>query len=126
TDAFLQIDFENGASAAYVQSFSSPIARTETLILGEQGMLALDYQGAALFQRETGRQPVERWSNPYAGANKPESVLAGLNHLLCAIETDQEPPNGGRDNLRTVALLDAAYRSAEEQRVVQFPREAEP
>jgi D-apiose dehydrogenase len=123
TEAFLQIAFENGAAAAYVQSFSSPIARTETLILGERGMLSLDYQGAALFQREAGQQPVERWSNPYAGANKPESVFAGLDQLLGAIETDQEPPNGGRDNLQTVALLDAAYRSAAEQRVIQISSE---
>src|SRR6266571_6584008 len=34
TEAFVQITFQKGASAAYVQSFSSPIARTETLILG--------------------------------------------------------------------------------------------
>jgi predicted dehydrogenase len=126
TDAFLQIGFENGASAAYVQSFSSPIARTETLILGEQGMLSLDYQGAALFQREAGQQPAERWANPYGGANKPESVFEGLNQLLSAIETEREPPNSGQDNLRTVALLEAAYRSAAEQQIIHLPSETEP
>lgn len=121
TDAFLQLAFANGASVAYVQSFSSPIVSTETLILGDRGALKLDYQGAAFFTREAGPQPAERWMNPYAGANKPESVFVGLDHLLTAIETGQEPPNSGEENLRTVALLDAAYRSAAEERLILFP-----
>src|SRR5262249_55534680 len=69
TEAFAQITFENVASVAYVQSFSSPISRTETLILGEEGLLSLDYQKAALFKREAGHEPVEQWTNPFAGAN---------------------------------------------------------
>jgi predicted dehydrogenase len=120
TEAFVQIAFETGASASYVQSFSSPLARTETLIFGAEGLLSLNYQGAALFKREAGREPVEQWPNPFAGANKPESAFAGLHHLLMALETGEEPPNSGRDNLKTVALLDAAYRSAAEQRPVSF------
>jgi len=66
------------------------------------------------------KTPAERWTNPYAGAKKPESVLAGLERLLTAIETGQAPSNSGADNLRTVALLDAAYRSAAEDRLVLF------
>jgi len=112
TDAFLQIAFENQATASYVQSFSSPVARTQTLVLGEEGMLTLDYQGAALFRREAGREPVETWTNPDAGPNKPESTYRCLAHLLTSIETGQAPPNSGRDNLRSIALLDGAYRSA--------------
>jgi predicted dehydrogenase len=120
TDAFVQITFEKGASISYVQSFSSPVNRTETLILGEEGLLSLDYQKAALYKREACRGPVEQWTNPFAGANKPESAFEGLNHLLAAIETDGEPPNSGPDNLKTVALLDAAYRSATEQQPILF------
>jgi predicted dehydrogenase len=130
TDASVQITFKCGAVATYVQSFSSPLARTETLVLGEKGLLLLDYQGAALYQRGLppfprgdGRgvpEPVERWTNPYAGSGKPESAFAGLNHLLTALETGEEPPNSGEDNLRSIALLDAAYRSAAEGRVILF------
>jgi UDP-N-acetyl-2-amino-2-deoxyglucuronate dehydrogenase len=120
TDAHLQIAFDDGVSVAYVQSFSSPFTRTETLIEGDEGWLSLGYGGAALFQRAAGQQPVERWSNPFAGASKPESTFLCLDQLLTAIETGEEPPNSGRDNLHTVALLDAAYRSAAEQRVVSM------
>jgi D-apiose dehydrogenase len=126
TDAFLQIAFENGATAAYVQSFSSPLARTETLISGEKALLMLSYAGTAFYQRGAAHQPVETWANPYAGANKPESTFLCLDHLLTALETGQEPPNSGRDNLRTVALLDAAYRSAIEEHPILFPAEAAP
>jgi predicted dehydrogenase len=124
TDAFLQIAFDNGAAAAYVQSFSSPLARTETLIAGAEGLLSLSHAGAALFQRGSGQQPVESWANPYAGSNKPEATFVCLDQLLTAIETGHEPLNSGRDNLRTVALLDAAYRSAAEEGLVVCPGEA--
>jgi predicted dehydrogenase len=120
TDATVQIAFETGAVATYIQSFSTPLARTETLVLGEVGLLVLTYQGAALYQREAGREPVERWSNPYAGPGKPESAFAGLDHLLTAVENGGAPPNSGEDNLNSIALLDAAYRSAVEGRIISF------
>ena len=41
-----------------------------------------------------------------------------MSQLLIAIERDEEPEIGGRDNLNTMALVDAAYRSAEEHRAV--------
>lgn len=113
TEATVQIVFEGGAVATYVESFSSPVSRCETLITGEKGSLKLDYSGAAFWDAGAGREPSERWDNPHAGSEKPESVFAALDQLLTAIEQDSEPANSGRDNLKTVALLDAAYRSAE-------------
>lgn len=123
TEAFVQLAFEDGTPVSYVQSFSSPLARTETLVFGEEGLLRLHYGGAALHRREGGREPVQEWENPHAGLHKPESVFACLDPLLAAIERGEEPPNGGRDNLRTVALLEAAYRSAEEGREIRLHEE---
>lgn len=120
TEASVQITFDGGAMATYVQSFSSACSRTETLVIGERGTLQLNYDGAALYTRAHGREPQQRWDNPYAGANKPDSAFAGLDHLLTAIEQGSEPPNSGRDNLKTVALLEGAYRSTNKDRVVQF------
>jgi predicted dehydrogenase len=40
-------------------------------------------------------------------------MFLGLDRLLTAVETGTEAANSGRDNLRTIALLDAAYRSAD-------------
>ena len=48
----------------------------------------------------------------------PDAFIGTMAQLLCAVESGEEPEIGGRDNLQTMALVDAAYRSAEEQRVV--------
>ena len=120
TEATVQITFEDGTFATYMQSFSSPFARTETLVIGEAGMLTLDYGWVTLHDRTQSASPVERWVNPYAGANKPESAYAGLNALLTALEEVGTPENGAEDNLKTVALLEAAYRSADRQAIVTF------
>jgi len=124
TEAHVQIAFAGGAAVSYVQSFSSPVARTETLVLGETGTLVLNYDGAARFDRDHRKEPKQRWANPFAGPGKPESAFQGLERLLAAIETPgTEPENSGHDNLRTVALLEAAYRSAEQQRPVSLAEE---
>jgi hypothetical protein len=41
-----------------------------------------------------------------------------MAQLLIALETNSEPAISGRDNLHTMALVDAAYRSASEHRAV--------
>ncbi len=41
-----------------------------------------------------------------------------MGQLLIALETGRPPVVSGRDNLKTVALVEAAYRSATEHRVV--------
>jgi predicted dehydrogenase len=47
-------------------------------------------------------------------------MFRSLDRLLTAIENGGEPSNSGRDNLRTVALLDAAYRSAEQRTPIEL------
>jgi predicted dehydrogenase len=43
-----------------------------------------------------------------------------MGQLLIALETRSQPAIGGRDNLKTMALVDAAYRSASEHRAVRL------
>jgi hypothetical protein len=43
-----------------------------------------------------------------------------MTQLLCAIEQGKEPEISGRDNLKTMALVDAAYLSAAEHRAVDL------
>jgi D-apiose dehydrogenase len=120
TDAWVQIVFERGTTVSYVQSFSSPISRAETLVLGEKGTLVLTYEDIVLFNNEKVAEPRERWTNPFSGKNKPESAFKGLDNLLLALEQRTEPPNSGYDNLKTMALLDGAYRSAREQSILML------
>ena len=48
----------------------------------------------------------------------PDAFAGPMADLLCALEAGREPETGGDDNLRTMALVDAAYRSVEEHRAV--------
>ena len=48
----------------------------------------------------------------------PDAFVGTMAQLLIALETGEEPAIGARDNLKTMALVEAAYRSAEEHRAV--------
>ena len=41
-----------------------------------------------------------------------------MAQLLIALEEGCEPAISGRDNLKTMALVEAAYRSSEEKRAI--------
>ena len=113
TDLSVQVAFDSGTFATYIDSFSSLVPRCEALIIGERGTLRLDYDGMALFDRSGASQPTQKWSNPFAGDGKPDSAFECLSQLLLALESGAQPSNGGRDNLQTLSLMEAAYLSAE-------------
>jgi len=48
----------------------------------------------------------------------PDAFIGTMSQLLIAVEDGAEPAISGRDNLKTMALVDAAYRSAAEHRAV--------
>jgi predicted dehydrogenase len=115
TDAYVQIDF-GPVPVSYTQSFSSRFAATDTVVIGERATLEFGY-GTLTRHTADGTQV---WTNPYAGPGKPESAFRSLNRLLDAVDTGQPPSNSGRDNLKTIALLEAAYESARQGRAVEL------
>ena len=115
TDAFVQIDF-GPVPVSYVQSFSSRVAATDTIVVGDRATLEFGYGTLTRHSADGARQ----WTNPYAGPGKPESAFRSLNRLLDAIDTGLPPGNSGRDNLKTIALLEAAYQSAQQGRPVEL------
>lgn len=48
----------------------------------------------------------------------PDAFAGTMAQLLCALEDGTEPEISGEDNLKTMALVDACYRSVEEHRAV--------
>ncbi|WP_308639534.1 Gfo/Idh/MocA family protein [Paenibacillus silvisoli] len=50
----------------------------------------------------------------------PDAFQGTMAQLLRAVESDTEPEIGGRDNLRTIACVDACYKSIAEERTVTF------
>jgi len=60
------------------------------------------------------RQP--RWNEVWF----PDAFVGPMADLLIALERGTEPTLSGRDNLETLALVDACYRSAREHRAVEI------
>lgn len=50
----------------------------------------------------------------------PDAFVGPMAQLLIALETNTEPEISGRDNLETMALVEACYRSAQEHRAVEL------
>jgi predicted dehydrogenase len=60
-----------------------------------------------------------RWRRPrWKEAWFPDAFIGPMGELLCALEDCREPALSGRDNLYTMALVEAAYRSADKHRAV--------
>lgn len=114
TDGTVQVVFENDTVVTYVQSFSSAIGRTEMIVIGEKGTIIAS-DGKVNLYRPREKTPEQTWENH---VSREIATFEGINHLFTSIETGVEAPNSSQDNLKTVSLLDAAYVSAEEQRIV--------
>jgi len=56
----------------------------------------------------------------WTGSWFPDAFAGTMGQLLIALETGQPPAISGRDNLKTMALVDAAYLSAEKKRLVKL------
>ncbi|MBW7454167.1 Gfo/Idh/MocA family protein [Paenibacillus sepulcri] len=120
TDATVQIVFENNAVATYVQSFSSTFNKTEMIVIGETGTIVTSHNKAELY-RKGDKTPSESWDNYIS---REVQTYEGLNQLLTSLETGEEPSNSSSDNLKIVSMLDAAYVSAKENRIVQLQQGA--
>jgi len=50
----------------------------------------------------------------------PDAFSGPMAGLLCALESGEPPDIDGRDNLKTMALVDACYRSVADHRAVEI------
>jgi predicted dehydrogenase len=96
TRALVRCEGADGRSEGRLGLFDDyPVGRADSLSFSSRG------DG-----RESERTFEERWI--------PDAFAGPMAELQLAIEEDREPLTSGRDNLRTLALVEAAYRSASE------------
>ena len=82
---------------------------------GTTGSLLLQKRSATVDQytmivQQLGGEPEHR---DYSGGDIFRSAIGeSMRCLLLAVDTDSEPTHSGRDNLQTMAIVDAAYLSA--------------
>jgi len=50
----------------------------------------------------------------------PDAFAGPMAQLMCAIEENREPEIGGKDNLKTMALVEACYLSTEQHRAISL------
>ncbi|MCC2686394.1 MAG: oxidoreductase domain protein [Paenibacillaceae bacterium] len=117
TDATVQITFQNQVFATYAQSFSSTFRRAELIVIGEKGTIVAPGVDSVNLYLKGDKTPSQTWSNKSSTAI---GTVEGLKHLFAWLETGIEAPNSAQDNLKVVSLLDAAYISAKEQRIVHL------
>ena len=92
-------------------------------IEGSEGGLELTMDGAIVVvgqagtRRESPQKPVVSWAIPPLHVVH-ESVLATCRHMFEALQAGRDAETSGRDNLKTCALVEAAYQAAESGRAV--------
>lgn len=95
------------------------IEGTDGLAIGDLGWVKTPYTSPSQLRYATKgdaafTQPT--WTESWF----PDAFIGTMSQLLIALETGTPPAISGRDNLKTMALVDAAYRSAAERRVVRL------
>jgi predicted dehydrogenase len=115
------IEMERDVSVQYLGTLTSHRDEYTLWIEGEEGVLWTDRK--RVWWRKKGSRfflPVGKTSVP-KGDELPyprEGTASLLNSLRDALLRGQEPETSARDNLQTLAIVEAGKRSAEEQRRV--------
>ena len=125
--AAILLEFENGIVAEGFYLFAAyrvpiPTATSElTIIYGDKGVihnvLGWHIYSTEIPQYSGGQTKLEWAPPPYR-----ESLVLEVRHFLECIRDGVEPLTSGRDNLGTMAVIDAVYRAAETHSVQPVER----
>ena len=129
------LEFDNGARASsWDDVWAGPalegaesdisikwrVEGTEGMARGTIGWPSYPARTPSTLDFTTTRQPgywfQPRWKEVWF----PDAFVGPMAELLLALEQKREPSIGGRDNLKTMALVEACYRSAKEHRAVEI------
>lgn len=93
---------------------------TEGLAKGTIGWPSYPERTPSTLDFTTTKQPSQwlrpRWDDVWF----PDAFVGPMAQLLVALETDSEPEISGQENLGTMALVEACYRSVDEHRAVEI------
>ena len=116
--ATIALEFENGAIGEAFFTFAAyqnpiPTASHELVILyGTKGMIN-NINGWHMYSTELDAYSRAMTSLELPNADYPTSFVHEVKHFLDCIESNREPLTSGRDNLKTIAVIDAIYQAAE-------------
>ncbi len=108
------LDFPGGTVVSLSFSMSSYANADNCLLDCENGSLVMEYSQLTLIL--DGQEPVIK-KNPY---DKVEATHLLLSDLMRAHENNDLPTTSAEDNLKSMQILEAAYRSFTEKRLVKI------
>jgi predicted dehydrogenase len=91
---------------------------TEGMAQGDIGWPGFPNRQPSTMEYTSSRYPGYRFSPHWNEVWIPDAFEGTMGQLMDAISQGAEPEISGRDNLGTMALMEACYRSLEERRVV--------
>lgn len=94
---------------------------TEGIARGTIGWPSYPAHTPSTLDYVTAKAPGEWFKPRWPEAWFPEAFAGPMAELLVALETGRQPNLNGRDNLQTMALVEAAYLSARAHRSVSIP-----
>ena len=106
------LQFHQGTVVSLSESFSSFAQQSACSLDCERGALVLGYE--ALTEVRPDGERIEH-RNPF---DKAEATWYLLDDLMKAVEEQRAPETAAADNLKSMRILEGAYRSLEENRVV--------
>lgn len=113
----LTVQFSDGAMGTMVSNWHSPtISESRLRVDGTQGsLLSVKNAAASDGPCTVTVNPLDGESREYDCSRQSAFTMAmgeSMKRLLDSISAGTEPPHSGRDNLQTMAIVDAAYLSA--------------
>lgn len=120
-DVFAGPVLEGAAADTYIRW---RVEGTEGLARGSIGWHAWPNIVPSTIDFSTRRQPGVWFSPRWKEAWFPDAFAGTMGELLDSLAVGREPSISGRDNLRTMALIEACYRSLAEHRAVKLEEQA--
>ncbi len=124
--AMLAVSFVGGALGSLDLSWCSAAesarpewALNETVVEGSAGTLRLLTDGSLELASPTGRRERKPVALPPADEVYVDGYAASQRHFIAGLLSGDEHETSAKDNLKTMDVVWAAYRSAEEGRVVR-------
>ena len=93
---------------------------TQGLAKGTIGWPSYPERTPSTLDFTTTKQPGQWFQPRWDDVWFPDAFVGPMAQLLVALETQSEPEISGRDNLKTMALVEACYRSVDEHRSVEI------
>jgi D-apiose dehydrogenase len=115
--------FESGLQGLVLNNWTyrgdrkRPHSREEIVIQGDRGCISGDTSEFKVISLDTTPQAVVPL---FSGAWFPDAFGHSMAHFIDALDAGRPFLCSGRDNLKTIAIGEAAYRSAAEGRVVEI------